>query len=413
MDPITIVIYASIYVGLVATSFYALSYISGRKYKPKLFSDKELPTVTVAIPAYNEENSIEDTIKSILKSDYPKDKLEILVIDNNSTDNTLKLAKKFEKFGVKVLQEKKKGKGHALNLAIKKSTGEIFFSMDADTFVEPHSVKEMARHFKNKDVMCVSPAIVVYKPKTILQLIQHAEYLFGLFLRKAFSSVNALHITPGAFSAYRKSFFKKHGGYEVGNITEDLELALRIQTNGYLIANCPEAPAYTIAPKKFHALTKQRMRWYTGLMKNTWKYRRIINPKYGDLGIFVIPIAWISIFFSVFVVTYLAIKTLFNIREEILFLNSIDFNFSSLLNINFYILERFFFQIFTNPVFVFILIFMVFLGFYLNYARKKLPNTKNVLLSVPFYFVFFALLFGFWWLISIIHNLLGRKIKWK
>src|SRR3989344_3496153 len=112
--------------------------------------------------------------------------------------------------------------------------------MDADTTVDPKSMKNMVRFFKGKNVMCVSPAIIIDKPRNILQRVQYMEYLLSLFLRKAFASLKSIYITPGAFSAYRKSFFDKFGLYDVGNPTEDLEMALRIQYKGYYTENCPE-----------------------------------------------------------------------------------------------------------------------------------------------------------------------------
>lgn len=256
MDFIILLIYTSIYIGLIATTFYILGFQADKKVKKLLFSDNELPTVSVVIPIFNEETSIKRTLKSILNSNYPKGKLEVIVVDDKSTDNSLLIAKKFQgkHNGIKVRiyhHKKNKGSGAAHNTGIKYSNSEIILSMDADTFVESHSVKEMMRYFKDSEVMCVSPSMLVHKPKGILQRIQQAEYLFGLFLRKAFSSVNAIHVTPGAFSAYRKSFIDKYGGYDEHNITEDLELALRVQSKGYKIENCPVIFPTTVLLQRF------------------------------------------------------------------------------------------------------------------------------------------------------------------
>lgn len=414
MEFINIVIYTSIYLGLVATSFYVLSFVSAKKKRELLFSDKELPKVSVIIPVYNEEEGIERTLKTILASDYPKDKFEVIVVDDGSIDRSLELAKKFESQGVRVFAKKKNtGKGSALNLGIKRCKGEIVFSMDADTFVESQSLKKMTRYFKNKQVMSVSPAITIYKPKTILQRVQYIEYLLGLFLRKAFASVNAIHVTPGAFSAYRKSFFDKYGGYDENNITEDLELALRVQYKGYVIENCPEAPAYTIAPKKFSDLVKQRKRWYVGLMKNIWAYRKIFSSKYGDLGLFVLPVAWFSIFFCILITLYFVFKALFELKNELILLSSINYDFENLFDINIYFIERLFFLIITNPIVLFVSSFMIIVGFYLSYASKKLGKVHGLAINVPLYFLFFAVLFGFWWLISIVHVILGKRTLWR
>jgi cellulose synthase/poly-beta-1,6-N-acetylglucosamine synthase-like glycosyltransferase len=413
MEFITYIMYASIYLGLVATSFYVLTYVAGKKTKPLLFEDNELPKVSVIIPVWNEEKSIERTLKTILASDYPEDKLEIIVVDDGSADKSLEIAMRFKSNRVKVFSKKNGGKGDALNYGIKRCSGEIVFTMDADTVVPPYSLKKMVRYFKNKDVMLVSPAIMVYEPKTFLERVQHIEFLLGLFLRKTFSFLNAIHITPGAFSAIRKEFFEKHGYYNVGNITEDLEITLRVQYHGYKIENAPDAPAYAIARGKFVELMVQRRRWYVGLIRNLLHYRKMISPKYGDMGAFVLPVAILSIFFAIIVTVYLFIKTLFDIKQELLFLNNINFDFNSVLGINGYILERFFFLLFTNPVFVFIMFFMVIFGIYLFYASRRLGKIAGIAINLPLFIMFFAVLFGFWWLVSMVYVLFNKKVVWR
>ncbi|MFA5174173.1 MAG: glycosyltransferase [Candidatus Pacearchaeota archaeon] len=412
MALIDILIYLSIYLGLIATTFYILSFRAGAKREPRLYEDKELPKVSVLIPAYNEEESIEKTIRSILASDYPEKKLEIIVIDDGSKDRTLELARKFEP-RIKVYTKENGGKARALNFAIEKCTGEIFFSMDADTFVEPYSLKKMVRYFKDPQIMCVSPAIVIYNPKSILQRIQAIEYLLGLFLRKTFAFLNAIHITPGAFSAYRKTFVEKYGGYNPDNLTEDLELTLRVQYHDYRIENATDAPAYTIAPNKFTHLLKQRRRWYAGLMKNLWDYKKMISPRYGDMGAFVIPIAVISIIFAIIMTTYFFFNALIRLKNELFLLNNVGFDFGSIWSLNGYILERFFFLLFSNPVFIFILLFMIVFAGYLFYASKRLGRLAGLGINLPLFFLFFATLFGFWWLVSIFYLLIGKKISWK
>lgn len=410
---VTIVIYLSIYLGLIATTFYILSFIADKKKKKPLYEDHELPSISVIIPAYNEENTISRTLKSILESDYPKSKFEVIFVDDGSKDNTLKIAKKFEDKKIRIFHKENGGKGSALNLGISKAKGEIIFTMDADTTVDPQSMKNMVRLFKDKQVMSVTPAMIIDKPKNILQRIQYVEYLLGLFLRKAFSSVKAIYVAPGAFSAYRKEFFDEYGGYDVGNITEDLEIALRIQLHGYNTENCPEAPAYTIAPRKFKDILIQRRRWYYGLIKNLWNYRKLISVKYGDLGTFVIPVAIASIALAVFVTVYLFFKTIFDLRNELLFLQNINFDFVNYLNINLYVIERFLFLFFSKPVVIFILLFVFVLGFYMYYASKKIGKISGLIVNLTLFFLFFAILFGFWWVVSIFYALFNKQVKWR
>jgi len=415
MQFILIVVYISVYIGLVATTFYILGFRSEKTKGKPLFKDEDLPKVSVIIPAWNEEKSIERTVESAFSSNYPEEKFEVIVVDNNSKDKTMQIAKKLkQKYKkLKLYREIKQGKGCALNLGIKKSSGDIIFSMDADTFIEPHCIKEMTRYFKNPKVMSVTPSMLIHKPKGILQRVQQAEYLFGLFIRKAFASTNAIYVTPGAFSAYRKTFFDKHGNYDDKNITEDLEMSLRIQYKGYSIEYSPESPVYTIAPNKLKPLTIQRRRWYVGLMRNTWKYKGLISPKYGDLGILVMPLTWISIFFSVFVLHYLVIDSLLSIKDEIIFLSKVNFDFLSIYGFNKYFLESFLFNLFTSPVTFFFLFFLVILTLYMGYALKKTGKVQRLAGTVALYFIFFALMFGFWWTVSIIYVALNRTVTWR
>ena len=415
MELITVFIYASIYIGIVATTFYILSFFAYQKKERLMYTDNELPKVTVLIPAYNEEDSIERTIKSVSASNYPRNKFEILVIDDGSKDKTLEIAKRFETKGsvVKVFHKQNGGKGTALNYGIKKAKGEIIFTMDADTSVPPESLKNMVRYFKDEKIMPVTPSMVIARPKTIWQRIQHVEYLQGLFLRKAFASINSIYITPGAFSAYRKSFFERYGGYDEGNITEDLEMSLKIQFNGYRIENCSEAPAYTIAPEKFRELLIQRRRWYFGLLKNTWKYKKIFGKKYGDLGTFVLPIGWISIFFSLIIAIFSFFKTISKVKDEFLYLQSINYSFSNTFDLNAYFIERFLFLFFSNPIILFIILFLVLLGMYIRYGVKKIGGSPGLMINLPLYFLTFSILFSIWWIVSIFYALFSKTVKWR
>lgn len=190
-------------------------------------------------------------------------------------------------------------------------------------------------------------------------------------------------------------------------------MALRIQSKGYRIENCPEAPAYTVAMKSFMALTVQRRRWYFGLMKNLWNYRKVINSKYGDLGTFVIPVAIVSIFLAVLVTVYLFFKTLFSIRSDLLFLQKINFDFVNAFNLNFYVFERFLFLYFSKPVIIFVFLFIGILGFYLYYASRKLGRLPGTIINLFLFFLFFAILFGFWWIVSIFHIIFTKQVKWR
>ena len=112
---------------------------------------KEYPFVTIAIPARNEEEVIELTLKSAINIDYPRDKYEIILILNDSKDDTLKIAKEVKRKNkdtlIKILDIKEKGKGLALNKALKIANGEFFVLLDADSYVEKGALKELLTYF--------------------------------------------------------------------------------------------------------------------------------------------------------------------------------------------------------------------------------------------------------------------------
>lgn len=407
-------IYLSAFIGLFAVIFYFLGLLEGRKKdsETKDIDESDLPSVSIIIPAYNEEKGIADTIKSALNLDYPKNKLSIIVVDDGSRDKTYSIAKRFESSIVKIYTKKNGGKGTALNFGIKKAGSEIMVTMDADTIAERNALKKMVRYFARKEVMCVTPAMVIHNPKGILVRVQQIEYFLGIFLRKAFSSMNAIHITPGAFSAYRKAFFDRYGGFDEKNITEDLEIALRIQAHHFHIENSLESVIYTIPPKKFSDLIKQRKRWYNGLMINLWNYRRLFSRDYGDLGVIVLPTAVITIILSVSMTIYIAIKAIFDIWKEILLFRSINFDISNFFDFNKYVFERFFFTIFSNPIFVMSILFIGILLGYMFFAKSKVKRDSAIKFSLIVFLALYGFLFAFWWILSLFDTLLKRKVVW-
>ena len=418
LSALEILVYISAYVGCFGITYYVLNLIKQRKKGYPKFEeirDKKIPFVSVIIPAFNETRGIAVTLESALKLDYPKDKLEIIVVDDGSEDDTYKIASKFKSKLVRVYRfEKNKGKGAAMNYALKKSKGEFIVTMDADNLiVEKGTLKHMISSFKNPNVMCVAPIIAIYKPKGILQRIQQIEYMLGIFLRKAFASMNAIHITPGAFSIYRRSFFEKYGDFDEKNITEDMEMAMRIQYNHYLIENDTRAVVYTVAPNKFIPLYKQRRRWYVGLLTNFLKYRKLFSKKYGSLGLIVMPIGVFSVLLSVILTIYMFISSFIRLRKELILLDSVNFEILNTFEFNKFVLERYVFFVFSNPIWVFSLIFIGILLGYMVYAKTKLKKYSNIRLSIIFFIIFFSPLFAFWWSVSFIYALFNRKVAWR
>lgn len=413
MDLYSVLIYVLSYVGFFTGFFYILSLYSYYANKKELVQIEKSPFVTVIIPAYNEQGGIEDTIRSALSLNYPRDKFEVIVVDDGSKDKTFDLASKFKQQGVRVFSKKNGGKGSALNLGLKNAKGVYVATMDADTIVQPDVLLKMLPYFENKQVMSVTPSMGVYKPRSIWQRVQQIEYYLGVFLRKSFASINAIHITPGAFSVYRKSFFDKYGGYDEHNITEDMEIALRIQSHNFIIENEPRAAIYTLAPKSFRALLVQRRRWYTGLVKNLWAYRRLFGLKKGPLGFLVLPVSVTAVLLGCFLTIYSTSKLIGNLKNEFSYLIANNFRFYSFTEINLYALERLFYIFFSYKVFLITLIFILFVSGYLFFAKKNMLYRDGLKLNFIFFIVLYSFMFTIWWIVSFLYLAFNKKVVWR
>lgn len=255
------------------------------------------PSVAIIVPCYNEEHTIASTIHSLLSLHYPKDKLEVVVVDDGSRDRTLEIAKAFETNPqVHVFHKENGGKHTAMNVGLSHISAELIGCLDADSIVAPEALLTVVPVFDNENVAAVTPGIHVKEPANLLQHMQKVEYRLSLFNRFMLAAIGSAFITPGPFSIFRTSIVRNLGGWHHGYSTEDMEMALRMQDAGFLIANAPRAIVHTSTPRTLRHLFNQRVRWTYGWLRNAVDYRHMIgNRKYGNLGIIILPSALISI----------------------------------------------------------------------------------------------------------------------
>jgi cellulose synthase/poly-beta-1,6-N-acetylglucosamine synthase-like glycosyltransferase len=294
-----------IFITIYFEAFLLVTFLSkpARAQRGKLISS-ESPAVAVIVPCYNEQDTIKGTIESLLALNYPADRLALVLVDDGSTDNTAAVMDAYASNPqIHIIHKKNGGKHTALNEGIASvPQSEYIGCLDADSFVAPDALREIVGHFDNPKVAAVTAAMSVHNPRSILERMQNAEYIFGIALRHTLSSVNGLYVTPGPFSFYRRSTVVELGGFRKGHNTEDLEMALRLQRAGFLIENAPRARVFTKTPKTVPALVKQRVRWTTGFVRNIMiDYSELIaNPKYGTLGLVVLPLGILAIIGGVF-----------------------------------------------------------------------------------------------------------------
>ena len=169
---------------------------------PKLKNNQEFPKVSVIVPAYNEEDNIEQNIISLNRIDYPKNRLEIIIVNDGSGDNTSKIVNRLKGRNILFIDNKhNKGKAACLNQGIEESTGELIACMDADSEVQSDILKKTIPYFINKKIGAVTVTVEVKDAKNFLQKVIAIEYTIGLSLfLKVLSYFGAVHVTPGPFS---------------------------------------------------------------------------------------------------------------------------------------------------------------------------------------------------------------------
>lgn len=315
------IVYVLLFISMYFEVFLLTSFIERKMggLKTRRQSGYALPTVAIVVPSFNEAQTIGGTIFSLLALQYPKDKLEIIIVDDGSTDDTLGVAKHFESDSrVRVFHKENGGKHTAMNLALEHTSADLIGCLDADSEVAPSALRAMVSVFENPMVAAATPGIHVREPKTFLQWMQYVEYRLSIFNRFALAAKGSTFITPGPFSLFRVATILSLGKWRHAHATEDMEMALRIQAAGFLIANVPEAVVHTTTPGTLPALFHQRVRWTYGWLRNAIDYRYMFgNRAYGNLGLIILPAAMVSIFAGIYFFARLTFFTLLSLFETI------------------------------------------------------------------------------------------------
>lgn len=292
--------YPFLFIAIYFEVFLLLTFLgsAGRVSRARAISTRT-PKVAIIVPCWNEESTIAGTIRSLLALDYPKDQLSIVLVNDGSTDGTAQAMDAFaHESRVRIIHKENGGKHTAINEGIAYAKdAEIIGCLDADSFVAPDALREMIAYFDDPKVAAVTPAMSVFNPRTILERMQNAEYIFGIGWRHALALVNGIFVTPGPFSMYRKNVVDDLGGFRYAHQAEDMEMALRMQRHGWHIENAPRARVYTKVPRTVLKLIKQRTRWTTGFLRNVLlDYRDLVgNPKHKVLGLMVLPFGFLAV----------------------------------------------------------------------------------------------------------------------
>src|SRR5712664_3872680 len=249
------------------------------------------PSVTVLIPAHNEESVIVQTIASVLLSDL-KD-LHIIVVNDGSSDRTGELLETnfSHEPRVRIIHQVNRGKAAALNVAMSLADTEIVVTIDADTEIEADAIGKLVRHFSDSTVGAVAGNVKVGNRSRWLTRWQALEYITSQNMEKrAFDLLNCITVVPGALGAWRKKAIEAAGGITADTVAEDADLTIAIRRLGWRISYDEEAIAWTEAPDTASQLIRQRFRWTFGTLQAFWKHGdTLLRPKYGTLGWIALP----------------------------------------------------------------------------------------------------------------------------
>lgn len=220
------------------------------------------PSVCVVVAGLNEAETIGDTLRSIWGT-YPR--MEIIVVDDGSSDGTTQVAREFARTHSNVLVLRKPqrgGKSSAVNYALPFTRAEIILCVDGDSHLGPSAIWESVQPFTDPQVGAVSCTVLARNPfARLVTWLQAFEYLRCIFVGRMFSSrLNILGVVSGAFGSFRRSAIQRVMGWDVGP-GEDSDLTLRLRKWGYQIAFAPYAQCFTNLPTSWWGLFKQRRRW--------------------------------------------------------------------------------------------------------------------------------------------------------
>ncbi|HHD16238.1 MAG TPA: glycosyltransferase family 2 protein [Euryarchaeota archaeon] len=296
-----------------------------------------LPSVSVLSPAFNEEVTIAESLRSQLNLDYPN--LEVIVINDGSRDNTLKVLKKEFKLvktkrrpneriptqrvktvyrskvhkNLYVLDKENGGKADALNAGVNFSRSKLFCAIDADSLLEKRALLRLVEEYlvEGGNIIALGGIIRIANdcrikdgevlearlPRKFLPAIQAVEYIRAFLCgRSGFNMINALLIISGAFGLFDRRTVIEVGGYRTDTVGEDMELVVRLHRKmrewkrEYKVLFIPDPVCWTQAPDEWKVLRNQRNRWQRGLIESLMLNKQLmLNPRYGMVGTISMP----------------------------------------------------------------------------------------------------------------------------
>lgn len=234
-------------------------------------------SVTAIIPAFNEEKNIERTIKSVFSQ--TKRARKIIIIDDKSTDGTLKVLNKFHSLTI-IKNNRRLGKAASINQVLSLIETDLALIVDADTELEATFIEKACKEFSEKDIVAVSGFVLPSEssPNTFIKNARLVEYVYSqTTLKKGQNMINGLFVLSGCCSVFKTSIIQQTG-FPEDTVTEDLDLTWLLELNGYRTSTI-DAYASTVEPEGLIAYISQIRRWYMGFFQCLSKYNTALFSK--------------------------------------------------------------------------------------------------------------------------------------
>jgi len=242
-----------------------------------------LPKYSFIVPAKNEQSVIGRCLQGILGLDYPKDKIQVVVVDGHSADDTVKICSEFEQkypeiFKV-VYEQGTHGKPAALNLALPYTDGEIIAVFDADSLPEPDVLCKVTSYFDDKEIKAIQgrTTSINEKSSALTRVIAMEEKAWFQMLLSGREKLQLFVPLTGSCQFIRRNVLEELGGWDENSLTEDVEFALRLVEQNHRIKYAPDVCSGQETPNALRSLIKQRVRWYRGYMETALKYGRLLD----------------------------------------------------------------------------------------------------------------------------------------
>jgi biofilm PGA synthesis N-glycosyltransferase PgaC len=407
MELLPIIYLGYMFTAIYLLTFYFLLYFNNKK---DLFSYPETNknySISVLVPVWNEEKTIEETVKSIFEVDYPLK--EILVINDGSTDKTEEIVKELQKrfSKLKLINKKNTGKGDSLNVGIKEAQGELIAVIDADSYPAKDSFKKLVGFFEEKNVGAVTCPILPRNTNKFFEKIQAVEYSLIAFTRKLLGYVDAIYVVPGPLAIYRTSALKEIGGFDPDNMTEDIEIIWHLTQAGYQRKMCLSTRVTTIIPNKFKPWYLQRRRWNVGGLQCISKYKKNFLKR-GMLGSFILPFFTMQLFLGLLgmgIFVYLLVTNL--LKNYIFARYSINVG-TALLTMNDLQVTASFLNYLGLILFVIGLIFTLLV----LSIMKTSPLEKHSFFNLMFFSIFYLSVYPFI-MIGSLYSFIRKNYQWR